>query len=161
MKLESLLKTMPASFPLFGAKSTRARFARTLIVALLVIVCLTARPGASYARPEPPDEINSPARVEDDGGTAEMGVEWITDWPGTGDDRANWYYSANNLYNELINRGWIGRFNWGNTNAWEKDFKPPYGGSWSDGFGGPGHDRHPRHERLRFQVGQKPQRGLL
>jgi hypothetical protein len=123
MKLESLLKTMPASFPLFGAKSTRARFARTLIVALLVIVCLTARPGASYARPEPPDEINSPARVEDDGGTAEMGVEWITDWPGTADDRANWYYSANYLYNELLNRGWIGRFNWGNTNAWEKDWK--------------------------------------
>jgi len=123
MKLESLLKTMPASFPLFGAKSTRARFARTLIVALLVIVCLTARPGASYARPEPPDEINSPARVEDDGGIAEMGVEWITDWPGTADDRANWYYSANYLYNELLNRGWIGRFNWGNTNAWEKDWK--------------------------------------
>jgi hypothetical protein len=62
----------------------------------------------------------------DDGGTAEVGVEWITDWPGTADDRANWYYSANNLYNELLNRGWIGRFNWGNTNAWERDFKPPY-----------------------------------
>ena len=67
--------------------------------------------------------------VADDGGTAEMGVEWITDWPGTGDDRANWYYSANNLYNELINRGWIGRFNWGNTNAWERDFKGPLGGN--------------------------------
>jgi hypothetical protein len=62
----------------------------------------------------------------DDGGTAEMGVEWITDWPGTDDDRANWYYSANYLYNDLLSRGWIGRFNWGNTNAWEKDFKPPY-----------------------------------
>lgn len=75
---------------------------------------------------------NGPAQVEDDGGTAEMGVEWITDWPGTGDDRANWYYSASNLYNELLSRGWIGRFNWGNTNAWERDFKPaggPYGGN--------------------------------
>jgi hypothetical protein len=52
-----------------------------------------------------------------------VGVEWITDWPGTVNDRANWYYSCNNLYNELGNAGWNKRFNWGNTLAWEEDFK--------------------------------------
>ncbi|MBP6803718.1 MAG: hypothetical protein KA362_06390, partial [Chloroflexi bacterium] len=88
-----------------------------LILGLVLVVV----PSIGYAQPQSPttpDQINSP---EDDGGTAEIGVEWITDWPGTADDRANWYYSATNLYNELGGAGWIKRFNYGNTNAWEKD----------------------------------------
>jgi hypothetical protein len=68
----------------------------------------------------------------DDGGTAEVAVEWITNWPGTADDRANWYYSANDLYNKMRDRGWIGRFNWGNTDAWERDFKAPVSGGNGD-----------------------------
>jgi hypothetical protein len=73
-------------------------------------------PGAILAPTEP-------ASPTDDGGTAEIGVEWMTDWPGTVNDRANWYYSGTDLYNKMRAAGWIGRFNWGETNAWEKDFK--------------------------------------
>jgi hypothetical protein len=109
-------------------------FSMFLVIVLMTSFFLTAS-AAPVGSPSP--WLNRygptvPASVEDDGGTAEVGVEWITDWPGTADDRANWYYSANNLYNELLSRGWIGRFNWGNTNAWERDFKPaggPYGGN--------------------------------
>ena len=123
MEPNSLSTTMRASL-MIKTRRRRSRVVRALIVlALVACVTLVAAPGVGYARPEPPNEINSPAHVEDDGGIAEMGVEWITDWPGTDADRANWYYSANYLYNELLNRGWIGRFNWGNTNAWERDFK--------------------------------------
>ena len=102
---------------------------RTLItIFVLVGTVLGARPGVSYARVPPPEETGI-LKVQDDG-TAEVAVEWITDWPGTADDRANWYYSANNLYNQLLSAGWIGRFNWGNTNAWERDFKASsYGGN--------------------------------
>ena len=96
---------------------------RTLITVLLVTgIMLGALPGDGRAQGPPPG-ANDVSRVLDDGGTAEMGVEWITDWPGTVNDRANWYYSCNNLYSELLNAGWVGRFNWGETNAWEKDFK--------------------------------------
>jgi len=58
-----------------------------------------------------------------DDGIKEVGVEWVNDYPGTGDDRSHWDESANGLYNKLVGEGWIGRFNWGNVNAWEEDFK--------------------------------------
>jgi hypothetical protein len=93
-----------------------------LTVAISIALC------ANNASAQP----NEPLSPTDDGGTAEMGVEWITDWPGTADDRANWYYSANHFYNELKNGGWVGRFNWGNTNAWERDFKAAIYGGISD-----------------------------
>ncbi len=84
---------------------------------------------ASFVAGQTPSPPERPAAPNDDGGTAEVGVEWITDWPGTADDRANWYYSANNFNNELGAAGWVQRFNWGNTNAWERDFKAAlYGG---------------------------------
>jgi len=95
----------------------------TILVTFLAGFSLGTTASSSYAKEFPPESPDSVSAVLDDGGTAEVGVEWITDWPGTADDRANWYYSANNLYNELRNGGWIGRFNYGNTNAWERDFK--------------------------------------
>jgi hypothetical protein len=112
-------------------KSTRILLLAS-ILALLALVLALAGSTPTLARdsagaPAAPAE---PASPTDDGGTAEVGVEWITDWPGTADDRANWYYSANDLYNKLRNNaGWVGRFNWGNTAAWEKDWKhATYGG---------------------------------
>ena len=86
-------------------------------------ISLVPTSGVAGSQVQPPGETNNVLRIEDDGGTAEVGVEWITDWPGTVNDRANWYYSCNNLYNELGNAGWNKRFNWGNTLAWEEDFK--------------------------------------
>jgi hypothetical protein len=96
--------------------------------ALVLIASATFASSPQHIRAQEPGPIQrapmAAEAVEDDGGTAEVGVEWITDWPGTADDRANWYYSAVNLYNELKDAGWVGKFNWGNTNAWERDFKP-------------------------------------
>lgn len=115
----------------------RKRFGQLIVGLLALLVCLLVY-GASLASerslataqtPVTPMEALSPAATMDDGGTAEVGIEWITDWPGTADDRANWYYSANNFYNELGSAGWVKRFNYGNTNAWERDFKAAmYGG---------------------------------
>ncbi|MFN2285001.1 MAG: DUF6345 domain-containing protein [Anaerolineae bacterium] len=107
-------------------KSVRMIVLSTFLAGLLFGISFDV----GYAEEQPPRNPEGTSAVLDDGGTAEVGVEWITDWPGTADDRANWYYSANNLYNELRNAGWIGRFNWGNTNAWERDFKAAsYGGN--------------------------------
>ncbi len=109
------------------------RLWKTMIFFLLMIPLLIAG-GTSLAQESGPPGSRSeapraPTAILDDGGTPEVGVEWITDWPGTADDRANWYYSANNLYNELGSAGWVKRFNYGNTNAWERDFKAAmYGG---------------------------------
>lgn len=96
---------------------------RFLVVCLaLLSIALTAvlAFGAQGERPQAPTATED---TLDDGGTAEFGIEWITDWPGTADDRANWYHSANGLRNELNGAGWIQRFFWGNTLAWEEDFK--------------------------------------
>lgn len=89
-----------------------------LVTGVLLNVLLIS--GNGLAQQRTPEKPQAPT---DDGGTAEVGVEWITDWPGTADDRANWYYSAVGLYNELGDAGWIQRFNYGNNLAWETDFK--------------------------------------
>lgn len=98
-----------------------------LLMTLIVGVSLSYTNDAHSQAPDKPTAIQAP---EDDGGTAEVGVEWITDWPGTADDRANWYYSCNDLYNQLGSAGWVKRFNYGNSLAWEEDFKAlAYGGT--------------------------------
>lgn len=98
---------------------------------LLAVMVLVPQAGVSLAQTGLQDQPGGSAAPESIDAAGSMGVEWITDWPGTGDDRANWYYSANNLYNELKNNaGWYGAFNWGQTNAWERDFKAAaYGGN--------------------------------
>ncbi len=107
--------------------TTRSRFlVLALTFAALFVVFSGARLSAAQSQPDAGEAL---AATADDGGTPEIGVEWITDWPGTADDRANWYHSATRLYNEIKGAGWIGRFNYGNTSAWEKDFKhAAYGG---------------------------------
>ncbi|MCB8968375.1 MAG: hypothetical protein H6660_15950 [Ardenticatenaceae bacterium] len=107
----------------------RKRYGLVLFAFLALVICLTLSQTSLASERDGQEVPLSPASPQDDGGTAEVGIEWITDWPGTADDRANWYYSANNFYNELGNAGWVKRFNYGNTNAWEKDFKAAmYGG---------------------------------
>ena len=108
-------------------QSTRSLF---LVLALTFVALFVVFSGARLsAAQNQPDAGEGLAATTDDGGTPEIGVEWITDWPGTANDRANWYHSATRLYNEIKGAGWIGRFNYGNTSAWEKDFKHvTYGG---------------------------------
>lgn len=55
--------------------------------------------------------------------TREVGVEWVNnyDWL---NQLTHEHEDAGGFYNELVNHdGWVGRFNWGNSNAWEEDFK--------------------------------------
>ena len=96
---------------------------RLVLVILTLVGVLLSSALAFGAQPERPAAPSRPAAPLDDGGTAEFGIEWITDWPGTADDRANWYHSANGLRNELNGAGWVQRFFWGNSLAWEEDFK--------------------------------------
>jgi len=96
----------------------------TLAFAVILVLLLVSQAGlAQEGQPPRPQAVEEPQAAQDDGGTAEVGIEWITDWPGTDDDRANWYHSAKGLSNEMLDQGWIRRFFWGNTNAWERDFK--------------------------------------
>jgi len=95
-----------------------------LALAVLLVTLLAGQTGlAQYDEPERPSAGNETETILDDGSTPEVGIEWITDWPGTAYDRANWYHSANGLYKEMGGVGWIRRFFWGNTNSWERDFK--------------------------------------
>jgi hypothetical protein len=100
------------------------------IALLLVTMVLIVKVGATQAQQNPLDQPGGSAAPESVTAVGSMGVEWITDWPGTADDRANWYYSANNLYSQLQNANFYGAFNWGQTNAWERDWKAySYGGN--------------------------------
>lgn len=97
---------------------------RKLLAVCLALLSLTI--GLSFAYATEQERPQTPAAADatlDDGGTAEFGIEWITDWPGTADDRPNWYHSANGLRAELVDAGWLQRFVWGNGLAWEEDFK--------------------------------------
>lgn len=52
-----------------------------------------------------------------------VGVEWINDYNNL-NKLTHEHEDAGGFYDELVNHdGWIGRFNWGNSNAWEDDFK--------------------------------------
>jgi Family of unknown function (DUF6345) len=53
-----------------------------------------------------------------------VGVEWINDYNNL-NKLTHEHEDAGGLYDELVNHdGWVGRFNWGNSNnAWEDDFK--------------------------------------
>src|SRR5262245_5219742 len=101
----------------------KARLVRTLSVfALIASVFLAALASPTDAARHPasdPDQIT----VQDDGANYEVGVEWITDWPGTGLDRAYWYTSANGFADELQSLGWNVRFRYGEGDAWERDLK--------------------------------------
>jgi hypothetical protein len=98
---------------------------RTALTAmLLAAVLLVPQASTLHAGTGSLDQPDGRVAPESMDAAGSMGVEWITDWPGTGNDRANWYYSATYLYNELKNNaGWYGAFNWGEKNAWERDFK--------------------------------------
>jgi hypothetical protein len=52
-----------------------------------------------------------------------IGVEWINDYD-TLNKLTHEHEDAGGLYDELVDHdGWVGRFNWGDANAWEDDFK--------------------------------------
>jgi hypothetical protein len=108
----------------FGSFNGRLLLVSLTLFGILLSSALVLR--AQPERPATPSGTTAPSSADatlDDGGIAEFGIEYITDWPGTADDRANWYHSANGLRNELNGAGWNQRFFWGNSLAWEEDFK--------------------------------------
>jgi hypothetical protein len=109
-------------------QTNRMRLVGTVL--LMAVVGLVVAAGTSQAQPQVMDQPAGNGEPQGVTAVGSMGVEWITDWPGTADDRSNWYYSANNLYSELQNANFYGSFNWGQTNAWERDWKAySYGGN--------------------------------
>ncbi|NMX21592.1 hypothetical protein C5S30_03985 [ANME-1 cluster archaeon GoMg4] len=82
-----------------------------LCVYALLVVLISIAPAPVYAGND--DGENPP----------EVGVEWINDYPGTENDRYYMDDSAGGLYNKLGNTGWDKRFNYGDSSAWEEDFK--------------------------------------
>jgi hypothetical protein len=66
----------------------------------------------------------------------EVGVEWINNYDCLNQLGCE-HEDAGGFYDELVNHdGWVGAFNWGDSNAWEEDFKRPDKGgtanSWVD-----------------------------
>jgi hypothetical protein len=96
--------------------------ARRNLGILLVIAILSSLPAGSLALAEEP--LSADILGWGDDGILEVGTEWIA------------YFTqcpANNIpceqpqcegfYDELVDAGWTGRFNYGNCSAWAKDFK--------------------------------------
>jgi hypothetical protein len=63
---------------------------------------------------------------------ASVGVEWINAYDCL-NALTHEHTDAGGFYNELVTYdGWVGLFNWGNSNAWEEDFKRPDKGGTAD-----------------------------
>ena len=66
----------------------------------------------------------------------EIGVEWVNNYD-CQNPLTHEHEDAGGFYDELVNHdGWVGNFNWGDSCAWEQDFKrPDKGGTanrWAD-----------------------------
>lgn len=71
------------------------------------------------------------AIAADDSNTREVGVEWNTDFTPCGiGDLYQTKNDAEGFYNGLGSKGWTKRFNWGNADAWEKDYEKQGVGGW-------------------------------
>ncbi len=100
---------------------------------LISMICSTIMPYQPVVRAQEAILADGPvlaAQADDDGGTLEVGVEYVNWYPGSGD-----LYGTDDdalgLYNTLGSGGWIKRFAYGNGSAWEQDWKA----SWRPGGG--------------------------
>jgi hypothetical protein len=113
-------------------------------VAVLLLVLL----GLSTSLSQGP-VISTGSRDDDDGPQGqiraasewplEVGVYYVADYPGTADDLPNAAGNGWGLYNTLRSAGWCAFsgnqcFIWGNSNAWEEDFKRPELGGNNDNW---------------------------
>lgn len=77
-----------------------------------------------------------PTYADDDGSTVQIGVEWVGTYVGTGSPCANYGNLATSDdcvagLHDIVDNGstnWLWAFNWGNSNAWELDWKRPASG---------------------------------
>jgi hypothetical protein len=94
-----------------------------LAMAIISVEILPIEPMSILAMAPAPEAIqslstNSP---NDDANDYEVGIEYVNNYPNhplhfCGMD-------AKGFRNELTADGWVSKFTWGNSNAWEKDFK--------------------------------------
>lgn len=61
--------------------------------------------------------------ASDDDGIFEVGVAYISDFPGKDEDRPGFKYAAEDFYSRLTGAGWSGNFKLGEQYAWETWFK--------------------------------------
>jgi hypothetical protein len=103
------------------ARQDRNWRGKWILITVLVTSLLASLLIASIAFAAPKEPI--PQGTLDDGGTAEVGVEWINDFEGTVNDRSHWDESCDGLWNGLRDEGWVGRFRYTDWGAWEEDWK--------------------------------------
>lgn len=78
----------------------------------------------------------TPAHADDDGNAVQIGVDWVGAYAGTGSPAARYGNLSTpdecvaGLYGIVTDptTSWGWAFNWGNSNAWELDFKRPSAG---------------------------------
>lgn len=61
----------------------------------------------------------------DNANNREVGVEWVNDYYGWASTLSQCDDDAVGFYNTMGAKGWTQRWNWGDSNAWEQDFKEP------------------------------------
>lgn len=115
----------------------RKLFIAILTVSALVLLLVL---GTHFALANKETNLVSQAGIPDspngygDDGNLEIGVEWINDFPGTGDDRSHWDESCDGLYNQLLASGWTSRFHYTDWSAFETDFKNESSGGQEDTY---------------------------
>jgi hypothetical protein len=106
----------------------RKTLAILLVMAILFSLVGSLTPLAQEPEPLSPDAPNA----------SKVGVEWVADFDQCpANDLPNCTQpECMKLYNALVGEGWTGSFHWGNSAAWETDFKRAAAGgsenSWID-----------------------------
>ena len=71
-----------------------------------------------------------------DDGRWDIGIEYVTDYPGSRYDLSRTDDTAWGLYNQLVSVGWAHEFAYGNGLAWEEDWKAESLGGTEDRYVG-------------------------
>jgi len=104
---------------------TRGRWALGPIVVLAIALSLALALSSALAAEMPSDTASVTAPAGNDDGYLEVGVEWVEYYSYAGNLPAT-EPDALGLRNQLRAAGWTSRFAWGNSNAWEQDWKGWY-----------------------------------
>jgi hypothetical protein len=107
--------------------------ARKTLAILLVMAILFSLVGSLTPLAQEPEPLSPDAPD-----ASKVGVEWVADFDQCpANDLPNCTQpECMKLYNALVGEGWTGSFHWGNSAAWETDFKRAAAGgsenSWID-----------------------------
>lgn len=88
-----------------------------IMTMMALVVVLLATGGSTQAQQAAP---NAPSA---DDGVRECGDEWVNDYPGTGSDLSATDDDARGICSKLRSSGFTWRFDYGNSQAWEEDWK--------------------------------------